>query len=99
MGLAVSQTHRVPVEDRDLIVRFTDFQRFPLGFHSVTFINVVNAASEPNAAIPIESLNCIESGPRVFSLYAFGGDLPTRLVGDALALFKSHAVIVFEVED
>ena len=99
MGLAVSQTHRAPIEDRDLIVSFADFQSFALRVHSVAFINVVNAIGKPDAAISVESLNRFESGPRIFGLYTFGSNLPTCLIGDALALFKSDAIIVFEVED
>ena len=62
-GLAVSQAHRAPVEDGNLIASAPDFHCFALRIYPVAAVDVVDAVREPDPAIPVSIPSVATSQP------------------------------------
>ena len=99
MGLAVSQPHCPPAEDRNLIAGSANFHGLSLRAHSVALVNVVDAFAVPYSAISTVGFHRIDCRPCVRGFYAFGGNLPTAFVGDCFAVLQGQAVIFSQFQN
>ena len=97
MGLAVSQAHRPPAQNADLIVCLADFHRFSFSAYSERMVNVVNAVFQPHSAVTAHLPNGLDSFLCGGHCDAVVSHLPAGLVGDFLAELQGQAVVVSQL--
>lgn len=82
-----------------MIALSANLERALLGCFAMGFVDIINTLAEPYTAVAAICLNRVDGFSCACGLDAFGCNLVTGLMGDALAALKGHTVVVFKFEN
>lgn len=96
---AVSQVAALPAIYADLIVGSADFQRLSFGVDAERVVDVVGSVLKPYAAGAVVAGYCHIGVKQFGGLNSVVCDLPARLVGDDVPVFKGQTFAVLQATE